>query len=167
MSKKKIVGYTTGCYDMFHIGHLNIFKRAKQQCDVLVVGINSDEAMFSYKEQYPLIPENERLEIVRNIKQVDDVILVTDTDKLKAYEAVRYDVIFVGDDHKGEPKWKELESKLSEFGVKVVYLPYTGHTSSTKLRQKIMANDWLNKKTKNTSKGEFMVSKKSFFYYRW
>jgi glycerol-3-phosphate cytidylyltransferase len=134
---KKIIGYTAGCYDMLHIGHLNIFKRAKEKCDFLVVGVNSDEAMFSYKNRYPVIPQDERLEIVSNIKQVDEAFIVENTDKKVAYEKVKYDVIFVGDDHKGEPKWVELEDYLASKGSKVMYLPYTTHTSSTGLREKL------------------------------
>lgn len=130
----KKIGYTAGCYDMFHIGHLNLIKRAKQNCDYLIVGVNADEAMFSYKGKYPVIPESERMEIIAALKYADEVVLVEDTDKMHAYKMHEYDVIFVGDDHKGEPKWVELEKKLQEKGSSVHYFEYTGHTSSTKLR---------------------------------
>lgn len=130
----KKIGYTAGCYDMFHIGHLNLIKRAKQSCDYLIVGVNADEAMFSYKNKYPVIPEDERMAIISALKYADEVVLVTNTDKMHAYNEHEYDVIFVGDDHKGEPKWVKLEEELNEKGSGVHYFGYTGHTSSTKLR---------------------------------
>lgn len=140
----KTIGYTAGCYDMFHIGHLNILKQAKQHCDYLIVGVNSDKAMYSYKKKYPVISESERMAIVDATKYVDEVILVNDTDKMVAYEQHEYDTIFVGDDHKGEPKWTELEKKLAKHGSKVHYFGYTGHTSSTKLRSAL--DDMIEKK---------------------
>lgn len=140
----KIIGYTAGCYDMFHIGHLNILKQAKRHCDYLIVGVNSDDAMYSYKKKYPVISESERMAIIEAIKYVDEVVLVNDTDKMVAYEQHEYDTIFVGDDHKGEPKWIELEKKLAKHGSKVHYFGYTGHTSSTKLRSAL--DDMIEKK---------------------
>ena len=131
--KKKTIGYTAGVYDMFHIGHLNILEKAKQHCDYLIVGVNSDKATYGYKNKRPVIPEEERMEIVKAIKHVDEVVRVDDTDKKLAFEKYRFDLIFVGDDHKGEPKWDELDGFLKERGSRVVYLPYTSHTSSSKL----------------------------------
>ncbi|GHU06809.1 hypothetical protein FACS189431_0330 [Alphaproteobacteria bacterium] len=133
--QKGVIGYTAGCYDMFHIGHMNVLRNAKKKCDYLVVGVNSDEAMYSYKKKYPIISAEERMEIVRNIKCVDEVVEATDTDKMKAYKKHKFDVIFVGDDHKGESKWNELERKLEKYGSKVHYLPHTDGTSSTLLRE--------------------------------
>ena len=134
MSENKVVGYTAGVYDMFHIGHLNLLKRAKEKCDYLIVGVNSDNATYSYKDKYPVIPENERCEIVGAISYVDEVVLVDNTDKIYAYEKFKPDMIIVGDDHKNEPKWKDTDSYLRQRGSEVVFLPYTEHTSSTKLR---------------------------------
>lgn len=131
---KRVVGYTQGVYDMFHIGHLNLLKNAKQKCDFLIVGVNSDELTMRYKNKEPIIPEDERLAIVDAVKYVDATDLATDHNKLEAYAKHHYDIIFVGEDHKGEPKWRQLESELSKVGSKVVYLPYTEHTNSTKLR---------------------------------
>lgn len=135
--KKKIIGYTAGVYDMFHIGHLNILEIAKQNCDYLIVGVNSDEASFSYKSKYPIIPEDERMEIVRAIKYVDEVVRVDNTDKRFAHEKYGYDIIFVGDDHREEPRWQELDEYLKERGARVFYIPYTKHISSSKLTEVI------------------------------
>jgi glycerol-3-phosphate cytidylyltransferase len=131
---KRKVGYTQGVYDMFHVGHLNILMKAKEESDYLIVGVNSDELTERYKFKRPIVPEAERLEIIRAIKYVDEAVLVRTHDKFEAYKKYRYDMIFVGNDHIGEEKWKELERNLHDVGSKVVYLPYTKHTSSTKLR---------------------------------
>lgn len=134
MSGHKKVGYTAGVYDMFHIGHLNLLKNAKKHCDYLIVGVNSDNATYSYKQKYPVIPEEERRAIVEAIRYVDEVVLVDNTDKIYAYEMYKPDMIIVGDDHKNELKWKATDSYLRQRGSEVVFLPYTEHTSSTKLR---------------------------------
>ncbi len=133
----KKIGYTAGCYDLFHIGHMNLLRRAKNECDYLIVGVNADEAMYSYKQKYPVIPEDERIDIVAGLRCVDEVVLVTDTDKYEAYKKHEYDVIFVGDDHKGEPTWIELEDKLAKKDSKVHYFGYTKHISSSKLRENL------------------------------
>lgn len=134
MVERKIIGYTAGVYDMFHIGHLNLLKRAKEHCDYLIVGINSDEATYRYKQKYPVIPMEERLAIVEAIRYVDEVVRVDNTDKIYAYERFKPDVIIVGDDHKNEPKWQEIDIYLREHGAKVEFLSYTKHISSTILR---------------------------------
>jgi cytidyltransferase-like protein len=132
--KGLIVGYTAGCYDMFHVGHLNLLKRAKENSDYLIVGVNSDAAMYSYKKKYPVIPEDERMSIIAALEYVDEVVLVNNTDKLHAYNLHQYDVIFVGDDHKNEPAWVKLDETLSKNNSKVHYFNYTPHISSSKLR---------------------------------
>lgn len=131
---KLVVGYTTGVYDLFHIGHLNILRRAKEQCDKLIVGITTDELSKSVKNKIPIIPFRERMEIVKSIKYVDGVVPQTNMDKFEAWKKIGFDVMFVGDDWKGTSIWNELEKKFFEFDVRIVYLPYTQHTSSTKLR---------------------------------
>jgi len=131
--KKYKIGYTTGVYDLFHIGHLNLLRRAKEQCDYLIVGVTVDE-LVSYKGKQAVIPFDERKEIVAAIRYVDRVVPQVDLDKVKAWEQYRFDAIFVGDDWKGRPNWMEYERKLAEKGVDVVYFPYTKTTSSTKLR---------------------------------
>lgn len=129
-AKKIVVGYTTGVFDLFHIGHLNILRNAKGMCDELIVGVSSDE-LVSYKGKQPVIPYEERAEIVRNIKCVDAVVKQEDMDKFKMWENLKFDVMFVGDDWKGTEKWNKLEQQFAEVGVKIVYFPYTKTTSST------------------------------------
>ncbi len=137
MEKKKIIGYTTGVFDMFHIGHLNILKRAKEQCDYLIVGVSTDELCKSYKKKEPIIPYEERKAIIEAIKYVDKVVPQTDRNKFAAWERIKFDVMFVGDDWKNSPLFTELENKFKDVGVKIVFFPYTKTTSSTILREKL------------------------------
>ncbi len=131
-----IIGYTTGVYDLFHIGHLNLLKNAKKHCDKLIVGVTSDEAA-QYKNKKPFISQEERMEIVSSIKYVDEVVLQDDLDKIKAWHKYHYDVLFVGSDWQGTDKWNKYEEELEKVGAKVIYLPYTKTTSSTILQQTI------------------------------
>ena len=133
--KKYKVGYTQGVYDMFHIGHLNLLNHAKEYCDYLIVGVNSDELVREYKKKDTVIPENERAEIVRNIKAVDEVVISTTLDKLKALEMYHFDAIFIGDDWKGNPRWEQTKVDLAKVGVDLVFLPHTEGVSSTALRE--------------------------------
>lgn len=128
--KKNIMGYTSGVYDLFHVGHLNLLKNAKGLCDQLIVGVTSDE-LVSYKNKKAVIPHNERMEIVRNIKFVDAVVPQNDMDKFKMWERLKFDVMFVGDDWFDTPKWIELDEKFKSVGVKIIYFPYTKGVSST------------------------------------
>lgn len=132
---KKIVGYTTGVYDMFHIGHLHLLKKAKNHCDYLIVGVSTDELVTSYKNKTPIIPFEHRLEIVSSLKFVDEVVAVTHRDKKQSFKDVGYDVLFVGDDWKGSEIFNDLEKFLEEYGSKVEYFPYTQEVSSTKFRE--------------------------------
>ena len=131
----KKIGYTTGVYDLFHIGHLNLLKKAKLECDYLIVGVTTDELSESRKGKKPIIPFLERMEIVEHIKFVDEVVPQTNMDKFEAWNNLRFDKMFVGDDWKGTDKWSEIEKEFGEVGVEIVYFPYTKHTSSTKLRE--------------------------------
>lgn len=131
---KKIIGYTTGVFDMFHIGHLNILKRAKAECDFLIVGVTTDE-LVSYKNTQAIIPFKERVEIVKSIEYVDKVVPQTNMDKFSAWEDLHFDIVFVGDDWKNTQKWNAIEDKFKTVNVKVKYFPYTSGTSSTKLRK--------------------------------
>ena len=133
--KKYKVGYTTGVFDMFHIGHLNILRRAKEQCDYLIVGVSTDELVVSYKHKKPIIPYNERKAIVESIKYVDKVVPQINMNKMGAWEEYKFDVMFVGSDWKGTDKWNEYERQFRTAGVDIVYLPYTHGTSSTQLRE--------------------------------
>ena len=129
-----IIGYTTGVYDLFHIGHLNLLKNAKGLCDKLVVGVTTDE-LVSYKNKKAVIPFEERIEIIRSIKYVDSVIPQESMDKFEVWKKVKFNVMFVGDDWHSSPKWEELERKFEEVGVKIIYFPYTKGTSSTLINE--------------------------------
>jgi glycerol-3-phosphate cytidylyltransferase len=133
----KIIGYTTGAFDLFHIGHLNILRKAKEQCDKLIVGVSSDELIEKYKKIKPIIPFADRFAIVSSIRYVDITIEQTSLDKYKAWKKIKYNRIFVGNDWLGDTKWVALEENLKKHGAKVIYLPYTNNISTTKIRELI------------------------------
>ena len=135
--KKYRVGYTTGVFDMFHIGHLNILRRAKEQCEFLVVGVSTDDVVEAYKHKRPVIPFEERLAIVGAIRYVDKVIPQTSMDKMKAYETLKFDALFHGSDWKGSAMYNKLVMDFAEIGVDVVFLPHTDGISSTLIRDKV------------------------------
>ena len=137
MTGKMIIGYTSGVYDLFHIGHLNLLKNAKGLCDKLIVGVSVDK-LVEYKNKRSVIPFEERIEIVRNIKFVDAAIPQEELDKFKMWEKLHFDILFVGDDWYNSPSWKEMEEKFSKVGVRVVYFPYTKGTSSTLLNNTLL-----------------------------
>jgi glycerol-3-phosphate cytidylyltransferase len=130
----KKIGYTTGVFDLFHIGHLNVLKRAKLECDFLIVGVTSDELSISAKKKKPVIPFQERMEIVEAIKYVDEVVPQVNYDKEEAWNNLKFDKMFVGDDWKGSDKWNKIEKDFAALGVEIHYFSYTSHTSSTILR---------------------------------
>lgn len=134
VSDKLRVGYAPGVYDLFHVGHLNILRLARAQCDYLIAGVVSDQMAELAKGRPPLIPLSERLEIVEHISFVDAVHAEMIPDKLETWRHVGFDVLFKGDDWRGTPKGLELERRFGEVGVQVVYFPYTVHTSSTTVR---------------------------------
>ena len=136
-SKKYMIGYTTGVYDMFHIGHLNIIERAKKQCEYLIVGVTTDELCFSRKQKYPIINENDRMAIVGAIRYVDKVVLQENMDKFEAVKRYKADVVFVGSDWKGTPEWDKYEKEFAKLGCTVVYLDHTDGISSTILRERL------------------------------
>ena len=135
--KKYKIGYTTGVFYMFHIGHLNIIKRAKEQCEYLIVGVSTDELVQSYKNKTPIIPFEERAEIVKSLEFVDEVVKQSTMNKFEAWQEHKFDVMFHGDDWKNSDMWKEYEKQFNELGVDIVYFPYTKDTSSTILREKL------------------------------
>ena len=137
LMKKYKIGYTTGVYDMFHIGHLNILRRAKDLCDYLIVGVTTDELCYKRKNKYPIINQYERMEIVKAIKYVDKVIFQDDMDKIKPVKENGVNVVFVGSDWKGTPQWLQYEKEFRSVGCDVVYLSHTDGISSTILREKI------------------------------
>ena len=134
--KKYKIGYTQGVYDMFHIGHLNLINHAKEYCDYLIVGVNSDKLVQSYKNKTPVICQENRQAIVENIKAVDKCIIVDTLSKSELLNEISFDAIFIGDDWKGSPRWQKTEADLKPLGVDVVYLKYTDNISSTILRDK-------------------------------
>lgn len=135
--KKYKLGYTAGVFDLFHVGHLNILKKAKEYCDELIVGVSTDELVSNYKNKVPVIPYEERIAIVSAIKYVDKVVPQVNRNKFEAWENLKFDVMFVGDDWKGSKLFTEVEHQFREVGVDIVYFPYTQGTSSTMLREKI------------------------------
>lgn len=127
------IGYTTGVFDLFHIGHLNLLKRAKEKCEFLIVGVTTDEETLRIKKRSPIIPFEERFEIVNSIKYVDRTVSECNTNKLLAWDRYKFDVIFKGDDWKGTKRWLAYEKEFSKRRVAVIYFSYTKNTSSTLL----------------------------------
>ena len=133
-----IIGYTTGVYHLFHIGHLNLLKNAKGMCDKLIVGVTVDE-LVAYKGKKSMIPFEDRIEIVRSIKYVDAAVPQYDMDKLSACKKLGAKFLFVGDDWYGTEKWREYERQFKEEGIQIVYFPYTKGVSSTKINEALNA----------------------------
>lgn len=132
-----IVGYTTGVFDMFHVGHLNLIARAREQCDRLIVGVSTDDVVLDYKGHAPIVPFEERVVIVKAIRYVDEVVPQTSMDKFAAWEKLHFNRLFHGNDWKGSAMYNEVEAKLKAVGVEVVYFPYTQGTSSTLLAERL------------------------------
>lgn len=133
-----IIGYTTGVYDLFHIGHLNLFKNAKGMCDKLIVGVTVDE-LVQYKGKSAMIPFEDRIELVRSCKYVDVAVPQYDMDKLSACRKLGASILFVGDDWYGTEKWIQYEKEFKEYGIRIVYFPYTKGVSSTKINEALKA----------------------------
>jgi glycerol-3-phosphate cytidylyltransferase len=142
ITKDQIIGYTSGVFDMFHLGHLNILKRAKSLCDRLIVGVTTDE-LVCYKNAEAAVPFEERLEIVQNVKCVDLAVPQDDLDKYVMWEKLKFDVMFIGDDWFDTERFKQFEEKLATVGVKIIYLPYTKgvSTSERKKRRELRKED--------------------------
>ncbi len=134
--KKYRIGYTTGVYDMFHIGHLNIIRRAKEQCEHLIVGVSTDSLVEGYKHKTPVIPYEQRAAIVAACRYVDEVVPQTSMDKLDAWKTLHFDVMFHGDEWRGTDLYNEYERRFAEVGAEIVYLPHTDGISSSILREK-------------------------------
>lgn len=139
MDKKYKIGYTTGVYDMFHIGHLNLLRRAKEKCDYLIVGVSTDEVVNEYKHKTPIIPFKDRMAIVEAIRYVDKVVPQESMDKMVAWEKFHFDVIFHGDDWKGSDMYNEIEQRLKAVGCDMCFLPHTVGISSTDILKQIGA----------------------------
>lgn len=136
IQKKYKIGYTQGTFDMFHIGHLNLLKHAKDYCDILIVGVNADILVQEYKHKTPVINQDERAEILQAIRYVDNVVICNTLKKTEMHNWLHFDAIFIGDDWKGNERWAETEKNLKKLGADVVYLSYTQGVSSTMLREK-------------------------------
>lgn len=139
--KKYKIGYTTGVFDMFHIGHLNILRRAKEQCEYLIVGISTDEVVESYKKKKPVIKFDERCAIVSAIRYVDEVVPQLSMDKMEAYKKYKFDAIFHGTDWKGSDMYNKIAEEFKPYGVDVVFLPHTEGISSTIINEKRKSED--------------------------
>lgn len=136
--EKGLIGYTTGVFDLFHIGHLNLLRRAKTKCDYLIVGVTVDE-LVAYKGKHPVIPFEERIEIVRAIRYVDEAVAQTTMDKMQAWKKYHFQRMFVGDDWKNTEKWNNYERQFQQVGVEIIYFPYTKTTSSTLINQTLLS----------------------------
>ena len=133
-----IIGYTTGVFDMFHIGHLNILKHAKENCDYLIVGVSTDELVMSEKNHSPYIRYEDRVRIIEAIRYVDRVVPQENKDKFAAWEKYHFHKMFVGSDWKGTEAWNDYERQFAETDVEIVYFPHTDGVSSTSLRKMIV-----------------------------
>lgn len=134
--KKYKIGYTTGVFDMFHIGHLNILRRAKEQCEHLIVGVSTDDVVESYKHHLPVIPYADRAAIVSAIQYVDKVVPQKSMDKFDAWRELHFDVMFHGSEWKNTDLYNDYERRFAEVGVEIIYLPHTDGISSTMLRER-------------------------------
>ena len=132
-----IVGYTTGVFDLFHVGHLNILRSAKAMCDRLVVGVSTDELVYQYKGKRPVMPCSSRIEIVRAVKYVDVVIRREVMDKVEEWRRIKFNVVFVGDDWYQHEKWEKWEAELEDNGVEIIYLPNTPGVSTSRIIEHI------------------------------
>lgn len=133
--RQSVIGYTSGVFDLFHVGHLNLIRNARALCDFLIVGVSSDELVEEYKARTPVIPFNERAEIVRSLRFVDAVVPQNSRSKIEAHDRLNFDHLFVGDDWYQDPRWVEFDGALKSRGVSITYFPYTQGTSSTRLNQ--------------------------------
>ena len=133
----KIIGYTQGTFDTLHFGHINLLEKAKQLCDYLIVGVNSDKLVREYKNKETIIKEKERMKIVSSIRYVDEVVICDTLDKIVQLKKYQFSLIFIGDDWKGSTRWNNTEEELKKYGVKVIYIPYTKGISSTIVREKL------------------------------
>jgi glycerol-3-phosphate cytidylyltransferase len=147
------IGYAAGAYDLFHVGHLNILRRAKEQCDHLIAGVVSDEMLLLTKGIRPTVPLAERLEIVRSIRYVDEAVVESVPDKLETWRGIGFNIFFKGDDWRGTQKGLRLEEEFAAVGVEVVYFPYTIDTSSTALRHALDTLEGLERPTATGSLG--------------
>lgn len=132
-----IIGYTTGAFDLFHVGHLNILKKSKNMCDLLIVGVTTDEFILNYKKKKPVIPFEQRVQILESIKYVDKVVPQENHNKFSQWEKHKFNIMFVGNDWEGTQKWNKIESEMSRVGVKVIYFNRTEGVSTSDIRANV------------------------------
>lgn len=140
MEKKYKVGYTCGVFDLFHVGHLNLLERCKEQCECLIVGVCDDEYVRKIKKTEPVVDERDRVRILKALRCVDDAILVdivTTDDKMLALEKIKFDVLFSGDDWRGSERYQKTEKQFASLGVSIEYLPYTKGVSTSDMKKKM------------------------------
>lgn len=138
--KKYKIGYTCGVFDLFHVGHLNLLEKCKEQCEYLIVGVCNDDYVENVKHKEPVINENDRVRILKALKVVDDAKLVTieeTNDKMLALEKFKFDVLFSGDDWKGSQRYLKTEREFAKLGVSIEYFPYTQGISTSELKAKM------------------------------
>lgn len=135
--KKYKIGYTSGAFDLFHVGHLNILQKAKEQCEYLIVGVSTDDLVESYKFKRPVIPFHDRIKIVEAIRYVDEVVPQTSMNKLETWQKLHFDVMFHGDDWKNSELYNQYEEDFAALGVELVFIPHTEGISSSVLVDKI------------------------------
>jgi glycerol-3-phosphate cytidylyltransferase len=152
------IGYVPGAFDLFHIGHLNILRQAKENCDYLIAGVAAEDVLMQHKGVTPVIPLLERLEIVRNVRCVDMVHAATTNDKIEIWKELRFNVLFKGDDWRGTEKGDKLERELAGVGVDVVYFPYTQGTSSSALRRTLQTIDAVATRDRNVATPDSAVA---------
>ncbi|MBQ6170808.1 MAG: adenylyltransferase/cytidyltransferase family protein [Ruminococcus sp.] len=156
-----VIGYTTGVYDLFHIGHLNLLKNAKGLCDKLIVGVTVDE-LVAYKGKHAMIPFEDRIEIVRACKYVDAAVPQYDMDKLKACKRLGASILFVGDDWYGTDKWKKYEEDFEREGIKIIYFPYTKGISSTRITNALkQVRGWTSEASEAAAKAHLIAEENS------
>lgn len=141
IKKPYIIGYTSGVFDLFHIGHLNILKRAKQHCDYLIVGVSTDDLVETYKHHRPVVEYSQRLAIVEACRYVDKVVPQISMDKMESWKSLKFDVMFHGDEWRGTELYNRYEEEFAKVGVKIHYLSHTQGISTTELRNRIGKND--------------------------
>ncbi len=134
-----IIGYTHGAFDLFHAGHVKLLRSCKEQCDHLIVGVNSDEETATYKET-PVRSLKDRCDILRSVRYVDRVIERHDRNNLlQEWHELRFQIMFIGSDWQGTERYKKFEELLKPVGARIVYHPYTDGISSSLIRREMIS----------------------------